>query len=62
MLRVNALFTLLMTRFLINKLQNRIKKSAVITISSGLAYLSSPFPSVYSGIKAFTIILRNLYL
>ncbi|CAD8126095.1 unnamed protein product [Paramecium sonneborni] len=54
MLRVNALSTLMMTRILINKLQNRNKKSAVITISSGLAYLPSPFVSVYSGTKAFT--------
>ncbi|CAD8203946.1 unnamed protein product [Paramecium pentaurelia] len=54
MLRVNALSTIMMTRILINKLQNRIKKSAVITISSGLAYLPSPFVSVYSGTKAFT--------
>ncbi|CAD8075961.1 unnamed protein product [Paramecium primaurelia] len=54
MFRVNALSTLMMTRILINKLQNRNKKSAVITISSGLAYLPSPLVSVYSGTKAFT--------
>ncbi|CAD8108353.1 unnamed protein product [Paramecium sonneborni] len=54
MLRVNALSTLMMTRVLINKLQNRNKKSAVITISSGQAYLPNPFLSVYSGTKAFT--------
>ncbi|CAK66290.1 unnamed protein product (macronuclear) [Paramecium tetraurelia] len=54
MLRVNALSTLMMTRILISKLQNREKKSAVITVSSGLAYLPCPFVSVYSGTKAFT--------
>ncbi|CAK89669.1 unnamed protein product (macronuclear) [Paramecium tetraurelia] len=54
MLRVNALSTLMMTKILINKLQNRIKKAAVITISSGLAYLPSPLVSVYSGTSAFT--------
>ncbi|CAD8186763.1 unnamed protein product [Paramecium pentaurelia] len=51
--RVNALSTLMMTKILINKLEFRQNKSAVITVSSGLTYLPCPFVSVYSSTKSF---------
>ncbi|CAK83748.1 unnamed protein product (macronuclear) [Paramecium tetraurelia] len=53
-LRVNALSTLMMTRILINKLECRQNKSAVITLSSALAYLPCPYLTVYSCTKSFT--------
>lgn len=48
----NGMSTVFMTRVLIEKMLQRPKKSAIITISSVLGQYPAPYLAVYSGTKA----------